>query len=409
MKKRNTALSFVLFTVLIDMIGFGIIIPVIPQLLKSLLHVEANEASRYGMYLFFVYALMQFIFSPIIGGLSDRYGRKPVLLISLLGLGIDYLFLAFAPTYGWFFIGRLIAGIAGGSYTTAMAYVADVSNSERKAQNFGLVGAAFGLGFIIGPVLGGYFSSLGERVPFIVAAGLSAVNLVYGLLVLPESLSKDKRRRFEWNRANPLGTLKLFKRYPELSGFVVVMFLIHIAGHSVRSNWSFYTDFMFHWDPAEIGRSLGVIGIMIALVQGGLIRFTIPKLGYKRSIYIGMLLWCTGLVLFALANEGWMMYAFIAPYCLGGIAIPAIQGLLSHNVPDNEQGELQGAITSLVSITNIIGPIIMMNVFYYFTNEKAIFTFPGIPFIIGASLIMVSMFFAYHSLSAMKIPVKNKS
>ena len=396
--KKEAALGFIFITLLIDIIGFGIIIPILPQLIQSLTHGTVSEASRYGGLLIFAYSLMQFVFSPIIGNLSDQFGRRPILLCSLFGFGIDYLFLAFAPSIGWLFVGRMIAGITGASITTGSAYISDISTPEKKAQNFGMIGAAFGLGFIIGPVLGGQLAHFGVRWPFIGAACLSLINWLYGFFILPESLAKENRRRFEWKRANPIGSLKMLNKYPVIAGLVISITLIYIASHSVQTTWSYITIEKFGWSPTMIGYSLGVVGICVAIVQGVLIRRIIPSLGQEKSVYIGLALYAIGFILFAYASQTWMMYAFTAVYCLGGIAMPSIQGIISTHVPPNEQGELQGALTSLMSATSIIGPLIMTNVFAYFTATNAPVHFAGAPFLVSAVLTLISSGLAYKSL-----------
>ena len=396
--KKEAALGFIFITLLIDIIGFGIIIPILPQLIQNLTHGTVSEASRYGGLLIFAYSLMQFVCSPIIGNLSDQFGRRPVLLCSLFGFGIDYLFLAFAPSIGWLFVGRMIAGITGASITTGSAYISDISTPEKKAQNFGMIGAAFGLGFIIGPVLGGQLAHFGIRWPFIGAACLSLINWLYGFFILPESLAKENRRRFEWKRANPVGSLKLLNKYPVISGLVISITLIYVASHSVQTTWSYYTIEKFGWSPTMIGYSLGVVGVCVAIVQGLLIRRIIPRLGQEKSVYTGLALYAIGFTLFAYASQTWMMYAFTAVYCLGGIAMPSIQGIISTHVPPNEQGELQGALTSLMRATSIIGPLIMTNVFSYFTSTAAPIHFAGAPFIVSAVLTIISSVLAYRSL-----------
>ncbi|MHA7129874.1 TCR/Tet family MFS transporter [Algoriphagus namhaensis] len=394
------ALLFIFITILVDVIGLGVIIPVVPSLIEELTGEGLSEASRYGGWLIFSFAATQFLFSPVMGGLSDRFGRRPVLLLSLLGLGIDYVFHAVAPSLFWLFVGRVIAGVFGASFTTATAYIADISTPEKRSQNFGLIGAAFGLGFIIGPVIGGIAGSeFGPRAPFLVAAGLSLLNVLYGYFVLPESLPADQRRSFNWKRANPIGSLLHLRKYPVVSGLVVSLVLIYLAGHAVQSNWAYYTMFKFDWDEAMVGYSLGVVGVLVALVQGGLIRVAIPKLGQARSVYIGLALNAIGLFCFGLADLGWMMLVFLIPYCLGGISGPALQGIISAQVPPNEQGELQGALTSLVSVTAIIGPVIMNSIFAYFSAEDAPVYLPGASFYLAAILALISLFFAYRVLS----------
>ncbi len=401
--KKQAAVGFIFITLLIDVIGFGIIIPVMPKLIEELTGTSLSNASTYGGWLLFAYAIMQFIFAPILGGLSDKYGRRPVLLFSLFGFGIDYLFQAFAPTILWLFIGRIIAGITGGSFTTASAYIADISEPEKRAQNFGMIGAAFGIGFIIGPVMGGLLGHFGARVPFIAAAVLALLNWLYGYFVLPESLAKENRRNFDIKRANPLGSILHLKKYPVIGGLFLSITFLYIAAHAVQSTWPYYTMTKFSWTEQMVGYSLGFVGLMIGLVQGVLIRVIIPKIGQEKSIYIGLGLYALGFLLFAFANQGWMMFAFMIPYALGGISGPSIQGVISNFVPKNEQGELQGALTSLMSATSIVGPPLMTNIFSYFNKPTAIIFFPGAAMLLGCFLAIVSAVLAYRTLSVKKI------
>ncbi len=399
-QNRKAAIGFIFITLMIDVTGLGLILPVLPKLIQELIDGNISDASRYGGLLTFGYAIMQFLFAPVLGGLSDQFGRRPVLLFSLFGFGLDYLFLSFAPTIGWLFAGRAIAGITGASFTTATAYIADISTAENRAQNFGMVGAAFGLGFIIGPVIGGFLGSFGSRVPFMVAAGLSFANCMYGYFVLPESLSKENRRPFNWKRANPLGSLKQLSRYPGLGRLIIAFFLVYVASHAVQSNWSFFSIEKFNWTEKMIGISLGVVGLLVAIVQGGLIRIINPRLGNEKSVYIGLLLYAAGLLLFSFASQSWMMFVFLIPYCLGGISGPALQSIISGNVPPSEQGELQGALTSLVSLSSIIGPPLMTGLFSYFTRPGARLHFSGAAFLMGTLLMLTSAFIAYRSLKS---------
>jgi DHA1 family tetracycline resistance protein-like MFS transporter len=395
---RKAALGFILVTLLIDVTGLGIIIPVIPDLISGLIHGNNSDASKYGGWLTFAYAIMQFLFAPVLGNLSDRYGRRPVLLLSLLGFGLDYLVVGFAPTIWWLFAGRVIAGIFGASFTTATAYIADISTPENRAQNFGMIGAAFGLGFIIGPVLGGLLGGFGARVPFFAAAALSLLNALYGYFVLPESLPAENRRKFEWKRANPLGSFRHLRKHSAVSGLVASLVLIYISAHAVQSTWTFYNIEKFGWSKQLIGYSLGFVGLMIALVQGGLIRIVIPRWGNEKSVYTGLLFYSLGFLLYGFATASWMMFAFTVIYCMGGITGPALQGIISSAVPPNEQGELQGALTSLMSATSIIGPPVMTNLFAVFTRPGAGVYFPGAPFLMAALLVMLSSLLAYRSL-----------
>ena len=398
---KKAAVGFIFITVLIDIIGFGIIIPVLPQLLQQLMHVtdrtDISAISKPAIFLTLIYGLMQFIFAPILGSLSDRYGRRPVLLFSLLGFGLDYIFLAFAPSIGWLFLGRMISGITGASITTASAYMADISNEKNRAQNFGMIGAAFGLGFIIGPMLGGLLGELGTRIPFLVAAGLALVNALYGYFVLPESLDMEHRRAFDLKRANPIGSLKNLNKYPAVFGLIIALLFIYVAAHSVQSNWSFANINKFGWTPKTIGISLAVVGVLISLVQGLLIRVVNPKLGNEKSVYIGIALYALGLTLFAFATQGWMMFLFLVPYCLGGISGPALQAIISLHVPKNEQGELQGSLTGLQSLTTIFGPSMMIGLTSYFSikNDPSHIYFPGAAFLLGALFMLLSAIIAY--------------
>lgn len=395
--KRNPAIIFIFITIVIDVLGIGIIVPVIPKILLELTGKGLSEASKYSGFLMSSYAIMQFIFSPIIGGLSDKYGRRPVILASLFGFFLDYMILVFAPTLVWLFAARLIAGITGASFTTATAYIADISTDENRSKNFGMVGAAFGLGFIIGPPIGGILGDIGTRVPFMFAAGLTLVNALYGYFVLPESLAKENRREFDWKRANPVGSLKNIARYPALLGLIGSLFCLQIAGQAHPSTWSYFTMKEFNWTLKEVGYSLAFVGLMVAIVQGGLNRIINPKLGDRNSIIIGLLFYGIGFMLFAFATKGWMMYIFMVPFGLGGIAGPALQSLITKQVAPNEQGELQGGITSMQSITTIIGPLFASNLFSYFSAEDAPIFFPGAAFFMAGLVTFFALAIALKS------------
>lgn len=387
---KNRPLTLIFITLLIDVIGIGIIIPILPALIEQIGGMGLSEAAKWGGFLIFTYAAAQFLFAPIMGALSDRLGRRPVLIIALLGLGLDYIFHALAPTLGLLFLGRLLAGMCGASFTTASAYIADISAPEKRAQNFGLIGVAFGLGFILGPVIGGFAGAYGARIPFWIAAILSLGNALMCFLFLPESLPAGSRRNFEWKRANPFGALGEIKKFPVVIGLFIPLFLLYLASHAVQSNWPFYTMYKFHWDEKMVGISLAIVGFMVAGVQGGLIRYIIPKLGEKKSIVVGFALYFLGMLLFALASNTWMMLSFIGIYTLGGICGPALQGIMAGQVPSNQQGELNGGITSLMAITSIFGPLIMNGLFSFFTSPKAPIILPGAPMLLGAVLILVA-------------------
>jgi DHA1 family tetracycline resistance protein-like MFS transporter len=398
-EKRNAALIFIFITLLIDITGIGIIVPVVPRLIQDLTGEDLSKAALYGGWLMFIYSVMQFIFSPIVGGLSDQYGRRPVLLGSLLGFGLDYIFTAFATSIGWLFLARIIAGIFGASFTTAGAYIADVSPPEKRAQNFGLIGAAFGLGFILGPMIGGVLGQYGARVPFLVSAGLSLLNCVYGYFILPESLKMENRRPFDWKRANPLGALRHLQKYPVIFGLVVPLVLIYLAGYSTQSTWTYFTMEKFGWNEEWVGYSLAFVGLMAAIVQGGLTRTLIPKLGNTKSIYWGLSLYAVSFLLYAFANQGWMMFIITIASSLGGLATPAMQAIMANQVPANEQGELRGALTSLMSLTAVIGPVMMTSLFAYFTSAQAPLSFPGAPFMMGSVLTVISIVLVRKSLA----------
>lgn len=393
-KRKSSGLLFIFITVVIDSVGLGIIIPVMPKLIQELIGGDISQASQYGGWLVFSYAITQFFFASVLGNLSDRYGRRPILLISLLGFCLNYLLMGFAPSILWLFIGRLIAGITGASHTVAAAYIADRSTPQNKAQNFGLLGAAFGLGFIIGPVLGGVLGHYGPRVPFFAAAGLCFLNFVYGYFVVQESLDKALRRPFQWRKANPIGTFMHLRAYPQTTALIVCIFLINMAANAVHSTWSYYTMEKFGWTERAVGLSLGFVGALLMVVQAGLIRVIIPKLGLAKSILVGIILYVVSLPLYGVATETWMLYAISIPYVLAGIAGPGIQGYISNQIPTNEQGQIQGGITSVISLTAIIGPLLMTGLFYQFSKSDATVYFPGIPFLLGGFLALIALIIA---------------
>lgn len=389
-KNKQASLSFIFITILVDVIGIGIIIPVLPTLIESLNGEGLSEASQIGGWLISSYAIMQFIFAPVLGVLSDRYGRKPILLIALFGLGVDYLIHAFAPTLIWLFVGRILAGMCGASITVATAYIADISTAEKKAENFGMIGAAFGLGFIIGPVIGGLAAKWSIQLPFFIAAGLTFLNFIYGSFILPESLNQENRRKVNWKKANPMGSFFLLKRNSVIAGLAIAFFLLYLASYSVQSTWTFYSMLKFEWDEAMVGYSLAFVGVIVAIVQGVLVKHTVRWWGEQKTIFIGYVLWTLGLILFAFASNGWLLFLYCLPYCLGGIASPTLQGTVSNQFEKNEQGELQGAMTALISLTAIFGPIVMTAIFYHYTQESNTLYFPGAPFILGAVFVLFS-------------------
>jgi len=391
--KQSAALSFIFVTIFIDVLGLGIIIPVLPKLLMVLGHINVNRASEYIGWLTFVYASMQLIFASIMGNLSDRYGRRPILLISLFGFGLDYVVMAFAPTIAWLFVGRFIAGVCGASTSTATAYIADVSTGDKRAANFGLVGAASAIGLIFGIALGAYLYAINIRLPFMAAGGFGFANALYGLFVLPESLAKENRRKFEWNRANPLLSLqRIYKKQPTLATLLSATAIVYIAQKAVEYLLSTFIYEKFNWTPASVG-TLGLfIGLVLFGIQGGLIRYTVPKFGQRKNIIAGLIFYAVGLFFIAIAGKGWMLYLCMIPYCLGGLSGPALQGLASEKVAKNEQGELQGAFAILQSISLIIGPLLFSYVFFFFTKKNSHVYYPGAPYLLGAVLMLISTF-----------------
>ncbi|MGD9723411.1 MAG: TCR/Tet family MFS transporter [Pirellulales bacterium] len=380
------AFTFVFITVLIDTIGFGIILPVMPDLLVELTGRSVDQVSLIGGWLAFCYAIAQFIFGPVIGNLSDHYGRRPVLLFSLLAFGLDYAVMGLAPTLSWLFLGRTIAGVAGASYTTANACVADISPPDKRAQNFGMMGAAFGTGFILGPAIGGLLDDFGPRAPFFAAAALALLNVTYGYFVLPETLAPESRRAFTWRRANTLGTLLQMRKYPIVLPMATAMFLWQLGHQSLPNIWAYYAKLKFGWSGKAIGMSLAYAGVTMIIVQGGLVRMLLPRLGEKRAAFLGIAVAIAGYLGYAFASEGWMIYVVMTFASLMGLAYPSMNGLMSRAVPSSSQGELQGGLASVYSLTTIIGPLVMTQLFGYFASAAAPVYFPGAAFAFAALL-----------------------
>jgi MFS transporter, DHA1 family, tetracycline resistance protein len=395
---KQSSILFIFITLLIDVIGFGIIIPVMPKLIASLKGVSIAEASKWGGYLLTSFAVAQFFFSPIMGALSDKYGRRPVLLLSLAGFCIDYILLAWAPTYAWLVVGRLIAGVTGASFTTAAAYIADISTDENRAKNFGMIGAAFGMGFILGPALGGLLGQFNTKWPFYASAILCFANLLYGYFVLPESLPKENRRDVDLKKINPFTTLAKIGGYRQIGWLLLAFFFLALGSHAVQSNWNFYTQHVFAWKESTVGWSLALVGALVGLVQGLLIKKAHKLFGEVNSVFIGFSLYALGMFLFAMAGQSWQMFLFLIPYCLGGISGPSLQSIMSKKVPANEQGELQGGITSIQSISTIIGPLTMTSLFAFSTAPGTAFAFPASPFLLGGILMLGSAFISYYAL-----------
>ncbi len=403
MKSKKTALLFIFITILVDVIGIGIILPIIPEFIMQLTGEGNHIAVIYGMWLTTAFAGMQFLFSPVLGEISDQFGRKPILLLALLGLSIDYMIHAWAPTILWLFVGRFLAGITGASFTVASAYIADISTNEEKAKNFGLIGAAFGLGFIIGPGIGGFFGEIDIRLPFYIAAGLTFANFLFGWFFVPESLTLENRRRIDLMKMIPGVSLVALKRYKGVLLLIAAFFLANLAGQALPSTWSYFAIERFDWNPKQIGLSLVVVGLLVAIVQGFLVGKAVKRFGKQKVVGFGFLLWTLGMFLFSIASEPWMLYAFLVPYALGGVAGPTVQGIISNQVSEKEQGNLQGSITALVSVTAILGQLIFSPVFYYFVMPQGNLYFPGAAYALAALFLLVAFILAKIAMNRIRL------
>lgn len=392
---QTTGIAFILVTLFIDVLGIGIVIPILPELIKEFVGGSENTASWYVGVIGTAYALAQFVCAPIMGALSDRFGRRPILLAALFGLGIDFLIQGFAPNVTWLFVGRLIAGMMGASFTTAQAYIADISTPENRAQNFGLTGVMFGLGFIFGPALGGLLGGINLRLPFFVAAGLALINWVYGYFVLPESLAPENRSKFDLRRANPLGALDGLNRYPIVAGLTFAFFFQSLAQRGLENVWILFTMFKFDWNSTTNGYVLGLVGLTAAIVQGFLVKPIIKRIGERQTVIIGLTISSIAFAGYGLATQGWMISPIIVFGAFGGICGPALQSIVAGAVPSSEQGRIQGALTSLISLTNIIAPALFTTgIFNYFTSDRAPIVLPGAPLLVGAVLLFISMLIA---------------
>jgi MFS transporter, DHA1 family, tetracycline resistance protein len=388
MTSSRAALTFVLLSVFIDSLGFGIIIPSLPAVIMQLTDEPLATAADWSGYLMAVYALLQFFMAPVFGNLSDRFGRRPMLLGSLFAFGVDFLVTGLATSMLWLFVGRAFAGVFGASFSAAGAYIGDISDDSNRAKNFGFIGAAWGCGFTLGPVIGGFVAEhIDPRAPFFVAAGLAFANVAFGLFALPESLPVERRRAFEWKRANPFGAFKSLTHLPMVAGLLFAMFLYQIAHDSLPAVWMFYTQQKFGWNPAQMGLSLTFVGIMTVIVMGGLTGVVVPRLGERRSILLGFGLMTVGFLGYAFATQGWMVYPALAIGSLGGIANPAVQSVMSRQAGPTAQGELQGANASIASVAAILSPVFMTQTFSYFSTSDAPVLFPGAPYLISGVLV----------------------
>ncbi|XOV87995.1 MAG: TCR/Tet family MFS transporter [Pseudomonadota bacterium] len=398
------ALVFVFVTLLLDSIGFGIIMPVLPDLIVAVTGEDLSAAARYGGWLMFSYAVMQFLFAPLLGNLSDAFGRRPVLLFSLLAVGLNYILMGIADTLVLLFVGRLVSGIGAATMSTCYAYIADTTPEEKRAQSFGLMGAAFGLGFVVGPVIGGFLGEFGPRMPFFAAAVLSLANMAFGFFVLRESLAPQKRRRFVLARANPLGAMRALASFPVVMGIIAVMFFYNMGHHVLPATWSFFAIERFDWSPREIGYSLGFVGMLMVFVQGFLIRWVVPRTGLRLAGVIGMSFTILAFCGYAAASAPWMVYLAMVPGALGAFASPAMQGIASGNIGADQQGELQGGIASMMGLTSIISPLVMAQTFAWFTAADAPVYFPGAAFALAALLTLVALAMFVRVTATLRIP-----
>ncbi|HEU0277388.1 MAG TPA: TCR/Tet family MFS transporter [Rhodanobacteraceae bacterium] len=390
--RHHAAVAFIFVTVTIDMLAFGIIIPVLPHLIIDLIGGSIAKAAVWSSAFSTLFMLMQFVCSPIQGALSDRFGRRTVILISSFGLGVDFIVMALAPVLWLLFVGRAVSGMCAASFSTANAYIADITPHAKRAAAFGLLGGAFAIGFIVGPALGGFLGHHSIRLPFWAAAVLCLVNFCYGFFVLPESLPAERRAgRFDWRHANPLGSLMLLKRYPQVLALAGVFFLLALAQFSINSTYVLYTDFRYGWGPQTVGLTLALVGVLTGVVQALLVRRLMPRLGERRMILAGIGFVIVGYAAFGLAPDAWMFVAGIPFLCLGGLAGPPAQALITHQVDPAEQGRLQGALTSLQSLAGIFGPALFANLFALFISRHSpVPQLPGIAYVLAAALTAVA-------------------
>ena len=391
---RKAAIAFIFVTVVIDVLAMGVVIPVLPGLVEGFLGGDTSRAAAYYGLFGTVWALMQFVCSPILGSLSDHVGRRPVILISCLGLGLDYVFMALAPSLGWLFVGRVISGITSASMATAMAYIADVTPVEKRAASFGIMGAAFGLGFVLGPALGGLLGSVDARLPFWFSAGLALANTLYGFFVLPESLPTERRSAFSWRKANPLGSLELLRSHHELFGLAGVATLYYLAHTVLPSMFVLYAGYRYGWDARTVGITLAIVGVCAMIVQGGLVKPLVAKFGERTTLLAGLVFGTIGFTAYSLVPEGWMIWLFTPVLACMGIFGPSLQALMSKRVQPHEQGKLQGANASIMGITGMFGPALFTQTFSRAIAPRAGVHLPGAPFFLAGFLVFSALLLA---------------
>ncbi len=393
---RRAALVFIFFTVLIDILAFGLIIPVLPHLVEEFVDGDVATAARWVGTFGAAFAAIQFFSAPVLGALSDRFGRRPVILLSCLGLGLDFILMALATSLAWLFVARIISAFTSANFSTANAYIADVVPADKRAGAFGMIGMAFGLGFIVGPMMGGWLGHFDLRWPFWGAAVLALLNFCYGLFVLPESLPKERRSaRFEWKQANPMGSVKLILRYPQLFGLVAILLLSNLAHYVYPSVFVLYADYRYDWGPMMVGQVLAVVGLCSAIVQGGLVRRVVPKIGEHNALLLGLAAGVIGFAAYGLAPAGWMFMAAIPVMAFWGFAGPAAQALVTREVGADVQGRIQGAMASLISLAGIIGPTLYTGAFAMFIGTGAPVELPGMPWFIASALLAAALLLAY--------------
>jgi len=404
--RRRAALVFIFITVLIDVLAFGLIIPVLPHLVQDFVGGSFASAALWVGIFGTAFAAVQFISAPIQGALSDRYGRRPVILLSCLGLGLDFIFMALANSLPWLMVGRIISGIASASFTTANAYIADITPKENRAKAFGMIGAAFGVGFILGPLIGGWLGSIGLRLPFWFAAGLALLNFLYGWLVLPESLPPEKRsKKFEWSHANPIGSLGLLRRYPQVFGLAAVVLLANLAHYVYPSVFVLFADYRFGWGPREVSWVLAAVGVFSVIVQAGLIGVVVKRVGERRALLFGLACGVVGFLIYAFAEVGWVFLIGLPISALWGMAGPATQSLITQQVEADVQGRIQGAIMSLVSLAGIVGPMLFTGAFALFIGEQAPAHLPGAPWLVASILLCAAWVVGWRYARPLPLPL----
>jgi len=393
---RKAALIFIFVTVLIDVLAFGVIIPVLPHLVQKFVGGDTSTAAYWTGAFAFAFSLVQFFSAPIQGALADRYGRRPVILVSCLGLGLDFIFMALAPSLAWLFVGRIISAATSASFTTANAYIADVTKPEERAKSFGMIGAAFGLGFIIGPLVGGVLVGVDPRLPFYFSAGLALLNFAYGLFVLPESLPKEKRTpRFDWSHAKPLGGVKMLRGYPRIWGLVAVLFIANFAHYVYPSTFVLFADVAYGWKEKQAGYVLSAVGVLSVIVNVLLVGRLVKLLGERGALLFGLACGTLGFMVYGLAGTGWMFMAGLPISALWAIAAPATQALITRQVPADAQGRIQGSMSSLVSLAGIFAPAVFAGAFGFFIGPHSPAHLPGVAFLIAALMLAIAGFVAW--------------